>query len=109
MPGLLKLNLKEAKDLADEIERQGGNTDGLRAAINDAGNPNGNTLVPAGTPSDEEHILWLRSQSAIEEGEDLECLVCHEKFDRLVSGTCEVCFREWALTVKRQSVMKELL
>lgn len=50
----------------------------------------------------EEHIESLRQQSFIEQGKDLECMVCHKKIDTLVSGTCENCFREWALTVKRR-------
>ncbi|MBA7706819.1 hypothetical protein ES703_115676 [subsurface metagenome] len=32
MPGVLRLNNEEAKALANEIERQGGNADGLRTA-----------------------------------------------------------------------------
>jgi len=100
MPGLLKLNLKEAKELANEIERHGGNTDGLRAAINDAGNPNGNTLVPAGSRSAEEYLVEKRSQTEIEHGTDLECMICHDKFDHLLSGTCENCWREWMLSTK---------
>jgi len=102
MPGLLRLNVKEANDLADLIEEEGGNADSLRVAIRDVnGAKNAHSFIPANKVDDEEHILWLRSQSTIEEGENLECLVCHEKFDQLISGTCEVCFREWALTVKR--------
>jgi len=50
----------------------------------------------------EEHIEALRQQSFIEYGNDLECMVCHNKVTTLVSGTCENCFREWALTIKRR-------
>ena len=101
MPGLLKLNIKEAKDLADEIERQGGNTDGLRAAIKDAGNPeNGNTAVPAGRLSAEEYLAEKRLQTEIEHGTNLECMICQDKFDHLLSGTCENCWREWMLSAK---------
>jgi len=100
MPGLLKLSIKDANDLADEIERQGGNADSLRAAIKDAGNPNANTLVPVGTRSDEEYLVEKRSQAEIEHGTDLECMICHDKFDHLLSGACENCWREWMLSAK---------
>jgi len=101
MPGLLRLNTKEANDLADLIEEEGGNADTLRVAIRDVnGTKNDHSSIPANKVDDEEYILWLRSQSTIEEGEDLECMICHDKFDHLLSGTCEVCFREWMLSTK---------
>ena len=110
MPGILRLNVKEANDLADLIEEKGGNADSLRSAIKDVNDAkNGHSSVPATKMDDEEHIQWLRSQSTIEKGEDLECMVCHQKFDQLISGTCEVCFREWALSTKPRPRMKELL
>ncbi|MBA7533536.1 hypothetical protein ES705_25776 [subsurface metagenome] len=101
MPGLLKLNVKEASDLANEIERQGGNADSLRAAIDDVKNPgNSKASIPATKLSDEEYLEEKRSQAEIEHGTDLECMICHDKFDHLISGTCEVCFREWMLDTK---------
>lgn len=102
MPGVLKLNIKEANALADEIERGGGNSDGLRAAIEEVNNPgNSHYAVPvSGSLGDEEYLEEMRSKSSIERGTDLECQICHEKFDHLVSGTCEVCFREWMLPLK---------
>ena len=112
MPGLLKLNTKEANDLADEIERQGGNADSLRAAITDVKNPgNGRLSVPATDIGDEEYLAEKRAQAEIEYGEDLECMICHDRFDHLLSGTCEVCFREWMLGTKPKDwrPMKKLL
>lgn len=110
MPGVLRLTNKEALEFADVIEQNGGNADSLRAAINDVkANSNPHSSVPAHKMEDEEHIQYLRSQSTIEEGEDLECMLCHEKFDHLISGTCEICFREWALTIPRRPLMKKLL
>ena len=101
MPALLRLSVKEANNLADEIEHQGGNTDGLRAAINDVSNPgNGNTSVPAGRQSAEEYLAEKRAQTEIEHGTDLECMICHDKFDHLLSGTCENCWRLWMLSAK---------
>lgn len=101
MPGLIRLNVKEANDLANHIIAHGGNADSLVAAINDVGNPkNGRQNVPAGNPTDEEYLAEKRDQVEIEHGTDLECMICHDKFDQLLSGTCEVCFREWMLSTK---------
>ena len=98
---MLKLSVKEANDLAEEIEKSGGNADSLRAAINDVSNPgNGRSSVPATVMGDEEYLAEKRAQSEIEYGTDLECMICHDKFDHLISGTCEVCFREWMLGAK---------
>jgi len=110
---MLKLSVKEANDLADEIERQGNNADGLRAAINDVNNPgNGRTSIPATDIGDEEYLAEKRAQTEIEHGTDLECMICHDKFDHLISGTCEVCFREWVLSTKPKDwrpLMKKVL
>jgi hypothetical protein len=109
MPGLLRLKIKEAINLADLIEEKGGNSDSLKAAINDVKNPgNDRSSVPASNIGDEEYLAEKRSQSSIEHGTDLECMICHGKFDQLVSGTCEVCFREWMLSTKPKSITKRL-
>ena len=101
MPGLLKLSVKDGNDLANEIERNGGNADSLRAAINDVSNPgNSKKTVSATTISDEEYLAEKRAQTEIEHGTDLECMICHDKFDHLLSGTCEGCFREWMLSTR---------
>jgi len=98
---MLKLSIKEANDLADEIDRNDGNSDGLRAAIDDVNNPgNGRSSIPATNISDEEYLAEKRAQVEIEHGTDLECMMCHDKFDHLICDTCEVCFREWMLSTK---------
>lgn len=98
---MLKLSVKEANNLADEIERNQGNAESLRAAINDVNNPgNGRLSIPANEIGDEEYLAEKRGQSYIEYGTDLECMICHDKFDHLISGTCEVCFRAWVLSTK---------
>ncbi|GAJ25030.1 unnamed protein product [marine sediment metagenome] len=51
-------------------------------------------------PGEEEYIEAMRQQAVIERGKDLECMICHQKFDHLLSGTCEVCWREWMLGAK---------
>jgi len=101
MPGILRLSIKGANDLADEIEFNDGNADSLRAAINEVNNSgNGRFSIPANEIGDEEYLAEKRAQSKIEHGTDLECMICHDKFDHLISGTCEVCFREWVLGTK---------
>ena len=98
---MLRLSVKEANDLANEIERQGGKADSLRAAVDDVSNPgNGKKTLPAAAIGDEEYLAEKRAQTEIEHGTDLECMICHDKFDHLISGTCEVCFREWMLGTK---------
>ena len=101
MPALLRLSVKEANDLADLIEEKGGTADSLRSAISDVNNPgNSRSSVPATDIGDEEYLAEKRGQTEIEDGMDLECMICHEKFDHLLSGTCEGCFREWMLSTK---------
>ena len=107
MPKPLRLSIKEANELADFIEENHGNADSLRSAINDAHNPgNGNTEVPAGRPSDEEYLAKMRSESAVETGTDLKCQICGEKFESLISGACENCWRQWMLSTKARSGTK---
>ena len=102
MPGILRLSLKEATGLADLIEEKGGNADSLRSAISDVKNPgNSRSSVPATDIGDEEYLAEKRAQTEIEHGTDLECMICHDKFDHLLSGACEVCFREWMLSTKK--------
>ncbi|MBA7601338.1 hypothetical protein ES703_08408 [subsurface metagenome] len=101
MPGLLRLSVKEASDLAGLIEEKGGKADSLRAAIDDVKSPgNSRSSVPATDIGDEEYLAEKRTQTEIEYGTDLECMICQDKFDHLISGTCEVCFREWMLGIK---------
>ena len=106
----MKLTVKEANELADQIDDGGGNSESLRAAINDVNNPeNGHSSIPGTntrfnpqTVSDEEYLAEKRAQTSKEEGTDLECMICHDKFDHLLSGTCEICWREWMLSAKPQ-------
>lgn len=101
MPGILRLTVKDANDLASLIEEKGGNADSLRSTINDVNNPgNGHFAIPATDIGDEEYLAEKRAQTEIEHGTDLECMICHDKFDHLLSGTCEACFREWMLDTK---------
>ena len=110
MPAILRLSVKEANELADSIESRGGNADSMRATIGDVGNPGPRrSSVPATNITDEEWVEEKRAQSTIEQGTDLECMICHDKFDHLISGTCEVCFGEWVLPLKPKARIKKLL
>ena len=73
---MLKLSVKEANNLADEIERGGGSADSLRAAINDVNSlGNGRLSVPATDIGDEEYLSEKRAQRKIEYGTDLVCMI----------------------------------
>jgi len=112
MPAIVRLSIKEANELADEIERQGGNVDSLRAAVKDVSNlGNDRSSVPASNIGDEEYdeeyLAEKRSQSYLEHGIDLECMICHGKFAQLISGTCENCWREWMLSTKPKVIRED--
>jgi len=41
-------------------------------------------------------VSWGVYQKAeVPAGELLECMICHEKFDHLIIGTCESCYKKW--------------
>jgi len=110
MPGNIRLTIKEAKDLAEQIEGKRGDATSLRTAINDTGDPrNKHSSVPASSATDEEYLEEMRSKSSIEYGADLECIMCHDKFDHLLCGTCENCWREWMLSTKPKYTTKRLV
>ena len=110
MPAKVTLSLKELDELIEETEAQGGDATEfkkLRAefAETQPRKPATRTVMQLGPREEgttEERIEALRQQSYIEHGEELECMVCHNKVATLVSGTCENCFREWALTIKKR-------
>ena len=97
----IRLSLQEIDAMIADIEAGGGDAEELkkaRAQVSDS-----KWLAKHAKPlGEEEHIADLRSKSTIEHGTDLECMVCHRKFDHLISGTCEDCFRQWALTTRRR-------
>ncbi len=101
MPAVVRLSIQEIDKMIADIEARGGDAEELkkaRAEIADS-----KWLAKHEKPlGEEEHVEAIRQQSYIEHGKDLECMICHGKFDHLISGTCEDCFREWALSVKRR-------
>lgn len=111
MPALVRLSKKELKELIEKIEEPGCDITGLKNLLAQIEEEERlekaarRGVPPEAKPEEisiEEHIEAIRQQSYIEQGKDLECMVCHEKFDHLISGTCENCFRQWALSIKRR-------
>ena len=107
MPAVVRLSKKELIDLIESTEAASCDAACLRGLLAEVEEEERRRQparrgVPPGEMTIEEHIESLRQQSFIEQGKDLECVVCHKKVGILVSGTCENCFREWALTVKRR-------
>ena len=99
MPAVVKLSLQEIDAMIADIEAKGGDAEELKAAR--AGVANHKWLAKHPKPvGEEERMEALRQQAVIERGTDLECMICHKKFDHLLSGTCEDCFKEWMLGTK---------
>jgi len=93
------LSLPEVDKMIREIEARGGDAEELkkmRAQVADS-KWLAKQVKP---PSEEERLETLRQQSTIEHGTNLECMICHQKFDHLLSGACEDCWREWMLGTK---------
>lgn len=112
MPGIVRLSTEELNELIEVTEAAEGDATELKRLLAEVTEderprkPESRREWPLaareGEMTIEEHIEALRQQSFIEYGNDLECMVCHNKVTTLVSGTCENCFREWALTIKSQ-------
>ena len=106
MPAVVRLSKKELIDLIQSTEAAGCDTNCLRVLLVEVEEEEGRRKparrgVPLEEPTTEEHLETLRQQSTIEYGTDLECMICHDKFDHLISGTCEVCFRQWVLSTRK--------
>ena len=111
MPGIVRLSIKQLDELIEVTEAAEGDATELKRLLAEVTEderprkPESRREWPLaareGGMTTEEHVEALRQQSFIEYGNDLECMVCHNKVTTLVSGTCENCFREWALTIKR--------
>ncbi len=100
MSAKVRLSKNELIDLIESTEAMGNDATDLRWLLAEV--EQGKRLEkPVNQVTDEEHVEALRKQSTIEHGINLECMVCHEKFDKLISGTCEACFRKWALATKK--------
>jgi len=107
MPAVVRLSKKELIDLIESTEAAGCDAACLRGLLAEVEEEEQRRQparrgIPPGEMTTEEHIEALRQQSTIEQGTDLECMVCHENVNILISGTCENCFRQWALSTKRR-------
>jgi len=109
MPAAVRLTKKELIELIESTKDAGCDTACLRGLLAEVEEEDRlKKAARLGVPlkakpeemTTEEYIEELRQQSVIEHGTDLECMICHDKFDHLISGTCEVCFREWMLGTK---------
>jgi len=100
MLATVRLSKKELKELIEKIDKQGGHAMELKNLLAEVEQEE-RLEKPAKQVNDEDYIAELRSKSYVEHGTDLECMVCHDKFNQLVSGTCEVCFRKWVLSTKK--------
>ncbi|MBA7652381.1 hypothetical protein ES703_60211 [subsurface metagenome] len=102
MPAIVRLSIQEIDKMIADIEASGGDAEELkkfRAQVADS-----KWLEKHAKPlGEEEYIAKKRGEATIEYGTDLQCMICHNKFDHLLSGTCETCFREWMLPLKPKS------
>jgi len=98
----VKLSIQELDAMITDIEARGGDAEELkklRAQVS-----NSKWLAKQAKPlAEEEYLEEKRAQSQVEHGTDLECMICHGKFDHLLSGACEVCWQEWMLGSKPRS------
>jgi len=109
MPAQVRLSKKELIDLIEVTEAASCDATCLRGLLAEV--EEGEKLEKAarlevppkvrpGEMTIEEYLEERRAQSQVEHGTDLECMICHDRFDHLLSGACEVCWREWMLSTK---------
>jgi hypothetical protein len=95
----VKLSIQELDAMITSIEARGGDAEELkklRAQVADS-----KWLAKQAKPlAEEEYLEEKRAQSQVEHGTDLKCMICHDRFDHLLSGACEACWREWMLSTK---------
>ena len=97
---ILRFNEKELIKLIEAQEAAGTDATQLRSLLAEV--EQDEHIVIGSRANDDDYVAELRGKSSIERGTDLECMVCHQKFDELISGTCEVCFRKWMLSTKKR-------
>ena len=97
---VLKFNKKELTKLIEAQEAAGTDATELRSLLAEV--EQDEHIVIGRTANDDDYVAELRGKSSIEHGTDLECMICHQKFDQLFSDTCEACFRKWVLSTKKR-------
>jgi len=101
MSAKVRLSKKELLELIEAQEAAATDATELRRLLAEV-EQDGEHIVIRPQSNDDDYVAELRGKSSIERGAGLECMVCHQKFDQLISGTCEVCFRKWALSTKKR-------
>ena len=101
MPAKVRLSKNELIELIEVTEDAGTDATELRSLLAEV--EQDEHFVIGSRASDDDYVAELRGQSQVEHGTDLECLICHQKFDQLFSGTCEACFKKWALSTKKRA------
>jgi len=99
MSAKVRLSKNELVKLIEAQEAVGTDATELRSLLAEVEQDEHFVIAPR--VNDEEYLAEKRGQSHVEHGTDLECRICHDKFDHLISDTCEVCFRGWMLSTKR--------
>ena len=97
---VLRFNKKELLKLIESQEAAGTDATELRSLLSEV-EQDEEHFVTAPRVNDDDYVAELRGKSSIERGAELECMVCHQKFAQLTSGTCEACFRKWALSTRK--------
>jgi len=95
----VKLTLPQVDAMIRDIEARGGDAEELKKMRAEVSNSKWLAKQVMPLP-EEEYLEEKRAQSQVEHGTDLECMICHGKFDHLLSGACEACWREWMLSIK---------
>ncbi|MBA7588677.1 hypothetical protein ES708_30742 [subsurface metagenome] len=98
---ILRLSKKELTELIEAQEAAGTDATELRSLLAEV-EQDEEHIVIGPRANDDDFVAELRNKSSVECGAGLECMVCHQKFDQLFSGTCEACFRKWALSTKKR-------
>ena len=97
----VKLSIQELDAMITNIEARGGDAEELKKLRAQVADAKWLKKAEAAKPlGEEEYLEEKRAQSQVEHGTDLECMICHDRFDHLLSGACEVCWREWMLSTK---------
>ncbi len=97
---VLRFSKKELAKLIEAQEAAGTDATELRSLLAEVEQEE--HIVIRSRSNDDDYVAELRGKSSIERGAELECMVCHQKFDQLISGTCEACFRKWALSTRKR-------
>jgi len=95
----VRLSIEEVDKMIAEIEARGGDAEELKRRRAEVADTKWLAAHPK-PPGEEEYLETMRQQAVIERGKDLECMICHDKFDLLLSGTCEACFKGWMLSAR---------